>query len=393
MTNSVYALTAQRVTRAIRDALISGQYEKLPALSHDYAQATLELIQAEGHWAIGSDSSISLHEVAEHVLGHRTKDGYSLFDGKNRDQLATAFVQYLPVSVQHAKSLLARAEPPMDVLVTKLMKMNLEYQLGSSTGLSDLVDLIASRSRTQADRLITDILDGKTQLGRTADLPSMTFVIRTGLSHDKPSEALMTAVKTKEAEILKFIGIGDSGSKIKAVNETVKMPVGVLSHLKAAGCDGLLDKLINLGGIDYKAYGTLSGFSNAGGKLPDAFVSAALSSANHATDLKFVFAEALATSPENLHTALRFIDTDRANLNAEVWLKSLSDGITQLKKEGVHLEKKDVVDLIEPLAAKIENRAILKGAALASGIDGIYLAIVPSLKEFKGHFIHQELGL
>lgn len=393
MTNSVYAKNAQRVTRAIRDCFLSGAFDKLPALSQEYTQATLELIQAEGHWSIGADDSISLHAVAEQILGHRTKDGYSLFDSKNADLMATAFVDYLPVSVQHAKTLIARAEPPMEKLVSKLMKMNLEYQLGSATGLSDLVDLIASRSRGQADRLITDILDGKTQLGRSADLLSMVFVIRTGLSHDKPSDPLLAAIRAKEGEILKHLSFGDSGAKVRAINDSVKLPVGVLSKLKAAGCENLLDKLINLGGIDHKGTGTLSGFFSAGGRLPDAFISAALSSQNHAPDLKFVFAEALATDPATLHTAVRFIDTDRANLNAEVWFKSLGDAIVQLKKEGVRLEKKDIVDLIEPLAAKVENRAILKGATLASGIDGIYLAIVPSLKEFKGHYIHQELGL
>ena len=393
MTNSVYAQNAQRVTRAIRDTFLSGQYDKLPALSQEYTQATLELIQAEGHWAIGSDASISLHEVAEQLLGHRTKEGYSLFDSKNRDLLATAFVEYLPVSVHHAKTLLARSEPSMEKLVTKLMKANLEYQLGSSTGLPDLVDLISSRSQAQADRLITDILDGKTQLGRSADLLSMVFVIRTGLSHNKPSEPMLASIRVKEGEILKHIGIGDANAKIKAINDSVKMPVGVLSQLKLAGCDALLDKLINIGGIDYKGAGTLSGFFSTGGKLPDTFISAALTSANRGSDLKFVFAEALATNPVNLHTAVRFIDSDRANLNAEVWLKSLGDAITHLKKEGMRFERKDVVDLIEPVAAKVANRAILKGAALASGIEGIYLSIVPSLKEFKGEFIHQELGL
>lgn len=393
MTNSVYAQNAQRVTRSIRDSMIAGEFDNLPALSQEYTQAILELIQAEGHWSIGSDDSISLHAVAEQILGHRTKDGYSLFDRKNRDLMATAFVDYLPVSVHHAKILLARAEPSMEKLVSKLMKVNVEYQLGSSTGLSDLVDLIATRSPTQADRLITDILDGKTQLGRSADLISMVFVIRTALSNDKPSEPLQAAIRAKEGEILKHFGFGDSSSKVKAINDTVKMPIGVLTKLKKAGCDGLLEKIINLGGINHKEQGTFAGFFAAGGKLPDAFVSAALSSPNHAPDLKFVFAEALATDPATLHTAVRFIDTDRANLNAEVWFKSLGDAIVQLKAEGKRLEKKDIVDLIEPLAAKVENRQILRGATLASGIDGIYLSIVPSLKEFKGHYIHQELGL
>lgn len=393
MTNSVYAQNAQRVTRAILESFITGQYDKLPALSQDYTQAILELIQAEGHWAIGSDTSISLHEVADRIISHKTKEGYTLFDGRNRDLLATAFVDYLPVSVQHARLLLARSEPPMDKLVSKLIKMNLEYDLGSSTGLSDLVDLIANRSRAQGDRLITDILDGKAQLGRSADLLSMVFVIRTGLSHDTPSAPLLAAIKVKEEEILKHIGFGDSSSKIKSINSTVKLPVGVLTQFKAAGCDGLLEKLINLDSIDHKGPGTLSGFFSAGGRVPDAFISAALSSSKHGQDLKFVFAEALATNPVTLHTAVRFIDTDQANLNAEVWFKSLSDAIVHLKKEGVRLVKKDIVDLIEPLAAKVENRTILKGATLASGIDGEYLAIVPSLREFKGHYIHQELGL
>lgn len=392
MTNSVYVQNAQRVTRAIRDSFIRMQLENLPALANEYTLAILELIQAEGHWAIGNDTSISLGEVAEEVLGFRTKDGYSIFDGKNGARLAAAFVEYLPLSVQHARMLFGRSEVPMDKLVNKLIKMNFDYQLSSNASYCALAQDISRKSKVQADRLITDILDGKTRIGQSADLSSVMFLIKTGLSNDKPSAPLLAAIKAQESEILKHIGLGDSGKNIKAINEIVKMPVGVLTNLKIAGCDTLLGKIMNLGSVDYTEC-SFTGFFNAGGKLPDTFVSAALSSAGHPADLRFAFAEALFNTPENLHAAARFINSDKVNSNAEIWLKSLGDAIVKLRREGVKFERKDVVDLIEPLTAAVENKVILKGAALASGIDGIYLAAVPSLKEFKGEFIHQELGL
>lgn len=393
MTNSVYIQNAQQATRAMRDAFLKSQLDTLPSLSNDYTLALLELIQAEGHWAIGSESSISLEVVAEQILGHRTKEGYSLFDGRDGARIAAAFVEFLPLTTEHARTLISRSEPPMDRLVTKLMKMNFDYPISSVTGICDLAQTIATKSKVQGDRFITDILNGKTHLGRSADLQSMMFLFRVGLSNEKPSESLLAAVKAQESLILKQLAIGDSSSKIRSINETVKLPVKVLTNLKVAGCDDLLGKILNLRSVDYGREGALSGFFAAGGRLPYTFVSGSLASPNLAPDLRFVFAEALATTPANLHAAVRFVGDERANDNAEVWLKSLGDALVLLGKEGLEFDRKQVVDLIEPIAASIENRAILKGAALASGIDGIYLAAVPSLKEFKGEFIHQELGL
>lgn len=393
MTTSVYAKNAQRITAAIQDSMITGRLENLPELSHEYTQAILELVQTEGPWALAADKSISLKRVADRIMEIRNDNYMTLFDGPSGGKFSAAFIEHLPVTVEHGRNLIGREGVPVEQLVTKLIKMYLEYEVSAANGLTQLADDISVKSPAQGDRFIADIL-GKTEVGKSAEAVSVGYLIRTALSHDKPSSAVQMAIQAKEPEMVRYLTGAESESRKNTFNKTVTLSIDVLTRMKQTNCDNLLSLAINIGSVDYAKSGSMSSFFASGGTLPEQFVVDAVRTTRTPYDQTFVFAESLSQpGPSKFIPALEGISGDQANMLAEVWLKSLGDAIVRLKKEGATLVRADVVNLIEPLAAKVENQDILKGAALASCIDGAYLAAVPSLKKFKGDILGQDLGM
>jgi hypothetical protein len=395
MANSPHPQHLQHLVTGIYEAFVSNRLDMLPGLSAAYQETLLDLIQTEGHWALHSDVTLSLRSVASSLLDHKTSDGISLYahGGKDSKAFVGAFIEYLPVTIESANRLV-RSNCSMANLTAKLMKSYYTYQLGSDTnGLNDLIDEISAKHQPAADRLIVDVLNGKSNLIRGADITAVGWLMRSGAMIDKPSEALRAQLREKESQ-LESLCHGDAGTdRLIKLNTTVMMPVKALTMLKSAGWSSMLEKLISVRSINYSGECSFSGFFSAGGSLPESFIQAALINNSYLADLKFVMAEALIGDSAKFIAAVQSMKGFTANRNAEVWLKTLGDAVLHLQGEGVRFSRDQIVSSIEPLAAKIGDADILRGAALASGIEGKYLAAAPSLKPFKGEFIHRELGL
>ncbi|MBI6882586.1 hypothetical protein [Pseudomonas putida] len=393
MTTSIYVQNAQRITDAIFKAFRNGDLDPIPQLSAEYQQAMAELIQADGVWGLHTDLSISLDHVAERLISLKTKDGYPLVgDGmRSAPHFVSAFIQYLPLSIQTAQRLVRIQECDLGKLVDKLKKSHFTYHLSSTNGLITLVDDIAAGSQRSADSFIVDILS-KSVFGRPGDVISAIALLKTASMIDKPSAALTEIVGKKEAEFEGCFAGDDAAKKIGEMQSVVKLSIRALTGLKRAGWSSMLERLINTGVIDHKK-GSAREFFEEGIELPKPFVAKALGSKRDQFDLKLALYEALTSSRNSVFYALSFMDGEKGNELGDFWLKCLGDTITTAKKDGLSLDEDRIVQLIEDFSVKIPNQKILKGGALASGIDGEYLARTPSLRQYRGDFVHQELGL
>lgn len=392
MTNSVYVQNAQRITTAIQQAFVDHKLDRLPLLSMEYGQALVELIQADGHWAVHTDPSISLQAVCKSVLNQKTQEGYIVVGHDTKQDYLAAMIDTLPVTIDTAARLISLPACPVDKLVNKLIKTYFSYPVDHA-GLIDLLTTISTKSKTQCERLLVDILVGKSTFSNPSDLIASGALMHLVAKQDQPSTALKDAIKGREADFLACINMGDPKDRLKALQGVVKMSVRAFTNLKLAGCDASVAMLLNIGSVDYKTETKYSSFFEAGGKLPASFISKSITSASYQFDMKFALVEALTVSDESFINAIKSLPIDNYNSLAEYWFKCLGDAITTARQEGQNPSREAVVALIDTLAWRIDNKQILRGSTLASGIDGRFLAHSPSLKEFRGDYIHQDLGL
>lgn len=392
MKNSSYAQNARMLAAEIFSAFRNDRLEILTALSHDYQQAIFGLLQADGPWALTADKSISLQCVAEQVIDYRNGDKSSLFDGDNGGQVCAAFIEHLPVTVEHATILLGRGGFPLESLVSRLTKTYAEYPRFSGYEIATLAEDISKKEPEQADRLIADFFEKAQSVESNAAIVDLAIMIRTAMSHD-PSPDVKAAIKAKQPLILHRFS-RDTKKGLDSLKSMFKMSVDMLTRIKEAGCDALFPVLITVNGVDYSKKGSMSSFFRAGGELPEKFVSYAAGSSAFASDLMFAFAEALhPPGPAKLQAAIQKIEGCQANMLVELWLSSFCDAVARLKEEGVIPSKAEIVNMIELIAVKTDDKKKLRAAALTSSIDGKYLASVPAFRAFRGDFLHQELGL
>lgn len=396
MAISAYVHNAQRVTKAIEGAFVGASLEKLPELVQEYRQAIMELAMSSDAGGLHSNPDVSLQAVAQRLLQMRTKEGYAVLNHNLDAEYISAIIATLPIDVQMADALIRLPSCPIDRLCEKLVQTQYSYQIDMES--IRFLSTLAEKNPAITDRVLIDILDGKSQFGFGIDIPSLGAVIKIATTLNNPSTRLLSLLKTRSPEFIKRI---DSiTSSLKALSDMVKLPLITFANLKVAGCDDLINKIMQADGMDFKATDPMDVFFKAGGVLPDAFLTKALGSDKFNYSMYLAFLEVLVKPTTEAIEAIEHIRpflTPESSLShnsmAERWFKSLGDSIEIAVRLGYKPDKSVIVGLIEAVAENINNPVILKGSTLASGIDGRYLAVSPSLKAFKGDYVHQELGL
>jgi hypothetical protein len=391
-------VNAQLITQAIEKAFVTANLDDLPEMLKLYRSAIVELTAGPDACGIHSNKDISLQAVAERLLQMRTDDGYGLFKPDLDAYYIVSVTETLPVDVQMAETLLRLAQCPINKLCDKFMQTQYSYRIDAD--LERFLRGLAKSNQVAADRVFCDMLDEKTTFGAAVGIAPLAAVLRLMTTLDKPSSRLLSLLKDREPDLIKRFDLQDGAANLRALAETVKLPLNTFANLKRAGCDELIDKIMQADGLDHTPKVPMNVFFKEGGVLPDAFLKKALASDRLTTTMNLAFLEVLVKPTEDALEAVSrlrtFLQPDWAkthNSMAERWFKTLGDSIEIAKELGSKVDKSVIIGLIEAVAENIDNPAILKGSTLASGIDGRLLSLSPSLKAFKGDYVVQELGL
>jgi hypothetical protein len=398
MAISATVRNAQRIIQAINYSFVKGELGGLPDLVQEYRQVIAELAMS-GDVGLHSNADISLHEVGKRLLNLRTNEGYSILNHDVDATFITAIIDTLPIDVEMADFLLRLPACPVDKLCDKLIQTMYSYHLGMDS--MRFLQTLVEKNQAMADRVMIDMLDEKTQFDGGTDPLSMGGFLRLATSLGQPSPRLLGLLKSRSPEFIKRIDLYDQAhNNLKALASSIKFTLTSFAILKQAGCDTLIDKLMQADGLDFKVPVPLDDFFKVGGVLPDAFLAKALGTDKSNYSMYLAFLEVLVKPTSEAIEAIEHLRpflTPESSLShnsmAERWFKSLGDSIEIAERLGYKADKSVVIGLIEAVAENINNPAILKGSTLASGIDGRYLASSPTLKPFKGDYVHQELGL
>jgi hypothetical protein len=398
MATSISIVNAQLATEAIEKAFVAATLDKLPEMLKLYREAIAHLVESGDFCGIHSNEEISLQAVADRLMERRTKDGYDLLNPNLGADYITAIIETLPIDVQMAEALVRLPKCPVDKLCDKFMLTQYSYRIDMS--LERFLRELVKVNQAHADRVFVDMLDGKTKFKPSVDIPTLGAVLKSMTTLNNPSPRLLSLLKDREADIIKRIDWLDGKVNLRALADTVKLPLNTFATLQRSGCTDLINKIMQAEGIEHKPTVPMNVFFNAGGTLPDAFLDKALETDKLTITMNLAFLEVLVKpTAEALEAANRlrpFLKPEAFkshNSMAERWFKCLGDSIETAKDLGSKVDKSVIVALIEAVAENIDNQAILKGSTLASGIDGRFLSLSPSLKAFKGDYVYQELGL
>jgi hypothetical protein len=389
---------AQRITKAIQFSFVKGELDELPELVQEHRQVIAELAMSGDFVGLHANPGISLHEVGKRLLNMRSHDGLGILNHNVDAKYLSAIIATLPIDIEMADFLVRIPACPIDKLCEKLIQTQYAYNIDMAE--NRFLQALVEKDQALADRVMVDILDEKSQIDSGRDTLSLGGFIRLATTLKSPSTRLLGLIKSRSPEIINRIERYDVIANLRSLAETIKLPLSAFVALKQGGCDDLINIIMQADGMDFKATDPMDIFFKVGGVLPDAFLKKALEADKFTYSMNLAFLEVLVKPAPDAFKAVARISQfltpttgGSHNAMAERWFKTLGDSIEIAVRLGYKQDKGVIVGLIEAVAENITNPVILKGSTLASGIDGRYLASSPSLKAFKGEYVHQELGL
>jgi hypothetical protein len=389
---------AQRITKAIQFSFVKGELDELPELVQEHRQVIAELAMSGDFVGLHANPGISLHEVGKRLLNMRTSEGLGILNHNVDAKYLSAIIATLPIDIEMADFLVRIPACPIDKLCEKLIQTQYSYHIDMNE--NRFLQALAEKNHALADRVIVDILDEKCQIDAGMAHLSLGGFIRIATTLNNPSTRLLALLKFRSAEMIGRFERHDAAANLRSLADTIKFPLSSFANLKQAGCNVLIEIIMQADGMDFKATDPMDIFFKVGGVLPDAFLKKALEADKFTYSMNLAFLEVLVKPAPDAFKAVARISQfltpttgGSHNAMAERWFKTLGDSIEIAVRLGYKQDKGVIVGLIEAVAENITNPVILKGSTLASGIDGRYLASSPSLKAFKGEYVHQELGL
>lgn len=379
--NSVYLQSLVETTKAIQSAFMRNNTDQIPGLVNEYRQLLIEVIQADGIWAI-NDKHVSLHDVVSRILSVKTSDGYEFIDDQTPQAYLKCLINNMPISLDNATKLVRYKNCPPSALVDKISKTNFKYT--DYVELTKFILRMVSANHKDADKFVCDVLTNKIEFDSKTRGEHFRELIMSICNIDKFSPELVSILRSKEGSFIDYLTSNPSAIKYHYSTR-------VALKLHEAGCVKFSNWLVK--DVDMMVYGTkeeVLKLAMTGIRVGSGFIKDALNDKDCVNDRVFLYMTHL-VSPENRICSA--IENDRSEIMSQTWFKCLGMALSEADKAGLSYDRDSVVDLISGLSRAVENKILLKGSVLASGIKGELLVRAPELSQYSGELLEGDLGL